>query len=522
MPTLSPARLGVAVGALLAVLAAGVAAMVLFAAGKAGEVDLTTADFVPADAGLYLAFNTDLSSSPWVHAFKLAERLGENDPEGSLRNAVGAGNLDWDDDVAPFLGGNAAIYLKSVDIELLDARGGVVVKCQDCAKALRVLRRESGFEFENREYEGLDYLDGGFLFVTSTKGHLLVAIDEDSLFEMMDLARGEGASLASTADFKRLRDEVSKDFLAFAYASVERLAVAGFIDDPIVRQAFMDAGVGDVAFKPMAMAIAARSGGFETQAASVGEPGTSSPLLEPHVSKFAAMVPANSALFFHTTGVGRTWEAVLKDGRPQIDEAVRESTPYRDLDEALQAVGEQVGLSSIADIMEQLTGETAVAMWFPDGDQEQPEVVLLAEVADPAEAARILRRLAQSAGDGQLTTRRVAGTEVTLFRDDNGDEVGLAVRDSHAILGTAEAVTAVLELKGSGLAGSARYRGAVGGLSAPTGTFGYFDLPLLLRLAEGGLVPELDEAEKALGPAIINIVSDQGLARMLAFVSVPE
>lgn len=518
----TPIRLGAAVGVLLAVVAAGVAAMVLFAAGKASEVDLTTAEFVPADAGLYVAFNTDLSSAPWVNAFKLARRLGEENPEGSLRDAVAEGNLDWDEDVAPFLGGNAAVYVRSVDVAFLDVKGGVVLKCRDCAGAVRVLRRESGLDFEASAHDGVEYLDGGLLFVATARGHLFIAMDEASLFEMLDLAKGKGASLASTADFKHLRDEVSKDFLAFVYASAERLAVAGLFDDAVFRSALEDAGVGDVAFKPVAMAIAARGGGFQVQSASVGDAGTSSPLLAAHTSRFASMVPPETALFFQATNIASAWEAALKGGQSQIDEAIRESTPYQDLDELMAAAGSEVGIGSITDLFAQLGGETAVAIWFPDGDQASAEGALLAEVQDAGEASRLLRALAQSAGGGQVTTRQVAGVEVTVFRNDDGDEAGYAFRGNDVVLGSLTGITAILELKGDSLATTSRFRATLDGLGAPTGTYGYFDLPKLLRLAEGGVVPQLDEVEQALGPAIINFVSDQGLVRMLAFVSVPE
>src|SRR3990170_3758525 len=70
-------------------LVGGVVAMaVVITSGRASGVDLTTANLVPADAGIYLAINTNLSSSQWVSAFDLLEQFGVEDPEEELRDAV--------------------------------------------------------------------------------------------------------------------------------------------------------------------------------------------------------------------------------------------------------------------------------------------------------------------------------------------------------------------------------------------------------------------------------------------------
>ncbi|HMO97037.1 MAG TPA: hypothetical protein PKD27_13040, partial [Tepidiformaceae bacterium] len=66
----------------IAVLGAAVAGAILFTSSRASEVNLTTAQLVPADAGLYFALNTDLSSDQWVATFNLIKKLGNDDPEG--------------------------------------------------------------------------------------------------------------------------------------------------------------------------------------------------------------------------------------------------------------------------------------------------------------------------------------------------------------------------------------------------------------------------------------------------------
>ena len=62
MPTLPSRQNGVFVTLGLLVAAAMLAAVVIVTSGSASTVELTTAQFVPADAAAYVAFNTDLSS----------------------------------------------------------------------------------------------------------------------------------------------------------------------------------------------------------------------------------------------------------------------------------------------------------------------------------------------------------------------------------------------------------------------------------------------------------------------------
>ena len=114
--------IGLAITAGLVAVAAVVGGVILFTSSRASEVNLTTASLVPEDAGIYVALNTDLSSSQWVNTFRLAERLGADDPEGDLKDGADTAGLDWEDDVAPFLGGNAALYVQGFSLDDLNAR----------------------------------------------------------------------------------------------------------------------------------------------------------------------------------------------------------------------------------------------------------------------------------------------------------------------------------------------------------------------------------------------------------------
>ena len=129
MSTLPQRPIGLFITVALAVIGAIVAGVVMLSASSADEVELTTADLVPADAAIYIAFNTDLATSQWLDAFALIERMGQDDPEQQLKDsAEDDGDVDWEEDITPFLGGNASVYLQSFDYEALSVGGAVIIE----------------------------------------------------------------------------------------------------------------------------------------------------------------------------------------------------------------------------------------------------------------------------------------------------------------------------------------------------------------------------------------------------------
>ncbi len=320
--------LGLAITAGLVAIGALVGGAILFTSGKASEVNLTSASLVPDDAGMYFALNTDLTSSQWVNTFHLAERLGQDNPEDELKSGADEAGLDWEDDVAPFLGGDAAVFIRGISISDVNAEGAVILRCKDAKKALDVIDEQAGLG-DDTTYGGFKYYEvmGGFVAVIGD--HLVIAFDEDSMESVIDVKNGDKKSLASVDDFQKLRDELTGNFLGFVYLSTENLIGDFFLDDPVVKAALDSSGTGDLVFKPAAWVIGAKKDGFEFQAASLGDPGPVSPMLAPRDSKLITHVPADAAFFFSTVDIAGTWERISDSARDQIDEAIREEGEYR-------------------------------------------------------------------------------------------------------------------------------------------------------------------------------------------------
>lgn len=523
MSTLPQRNISVYVTLGVAVVGALVAGLVLYTSSQASEVELTSAELVPGNAGIYLALNTDLSSDQWVAAFELARRMGgPEDAEAELRDsAEEEGDVDWEEDVAPFLGGNASVYLKGFDLESYAVQGAVIVKADDAASALDVVLEEAG-GIEGEPYGGATvYIDDATAsYFTRLDDHLVFAMDEDSLREVIDVSNGDGESLADSDQFQQLRDELTGNFLSFVYLNWEQVAGDLAVDDPETRDALEEAGLGDLVLKPAAGVFGAKDDAFEFQAAAVGESGAITPMTEPRESRFASMVPANTAFFVSTAGVAETWQQVTDAAREEIDEAIRAEGEYGSLDEAMRDAGSEVGLESIEELIDLFTGETAIAGWYPTGEEDEQLVALLGEVADEAAARDVLESILETEED--VRTERIGGVDVNVFTDDDGRDAGVLIRDGYLALGDLDALREILEPSGPVLTERDFYNRAVDLMPTELGSYAYFNMADLLRLAEGGVPVELDEAERVLEAMILNIVEQDGVVRFSGVLTVGD
>lgn len=524
MPGILTKPLGAALTIGIAVVGAAVAGAILFTSSRADEVNLTTAQLVPADAGFYFALNTDLSSDQWVSTFNLIEKLGQEDPQGELQEGAEESGIDWENDVAPFLGGNAAIYIRGVDVMNFDFSGSVIFRAHDAERVMEILEEQAGI-WDQHTYEGIEYLELGLDgFAARLDEHVVIAYDEASLFEVMDVHLGKTGSLSGVEEFQQLRDELTKNFIAFAYISSENMLGEFWLDDPVVRAALEESGTGEMVFRPAAWVFGATDAGFEGQAASLGDSDAISPLLQPRESRFANLVPAHSALFFNTTHIAQTWEQVVDGARDQIDDAVAESSggQYTSLDEVLREGGEEIGLESVEEVIALFTGETALAVWFPTGVSEEAEGVLLAET-DVAAARAVIDTVIAEVAVGTPEVREIGGVQVTIAVDEDGEPLAFATKDDYVLIGTPGAVEAVLTLGSEPPLGTInRYRDTVDAMPTSLGSFMYMNVATMLRLEEAGVVPELDDAERVLQGLILNMVDERGVVRASGVLTIGE
>ncbi|HNM78489.1 MAG TPA: DUF3352 domain-containing protein, partial [Tepidiformaceae bacterium] len=358
---------------------------------------------------------------------------------------------------------------------------------------------------------------GGFAAVIGD--HLVIAFDEDSMKAVIDVSKGDKKSLASVSDFQKLRDELTGNFLGFVYLNAGNMAGEFLLNDPVIKAAFDEAGTSDLIFKPAAFVIGAQKDGFEFQEASLGKAGPLAPMLAPRKSTLVKYVPADTGVFFSTVDIAETWEKVMAEARPQIDKAMREQGEYDSLDDAMREAGKELGIDSLEDVIKLLNGETVVAVWFPDGNDDG-EGAVIAEV-DQAKAEALLKKIA-AASKSKPETRKVGNAEMTTFRDADGDDSAYAFLDGNLVLGTSEGVERVLANKEPGLGSLAKYNETVSQMPSGLGTYAYIDLARVLRLAQGGIPADLSKAERALEGLIINGVDERGVVRLSGILTVDK
>ena len=495
LPRRTSTRLAIVVGVALAVAAIVVLSFVLregdVPAPTDGIGDLPTAHLVPEDVALYVGLSTDLDAKSWLGAFALLERLGIEDPLGKVREGLeGEGEVDWDDEIEPFLGGAAVIFLSGFDSEDGEPSGAVIFHARDAgaAEAVILSRRSDGFV--ERNYRDVAYKvmeEGGVLAVIGD--HLIYAVDETTVRAIVGASLGETRSLADSDDFRRLRNALDGEALAFVYVHPGSL-MAEALDTP-PEEAGPDIlsiiGLGDLFSAPMGVVVRSGESAFRVEAVMLGDPGPIVRLLRPRESRFARLVPAETAIFVSTYDIA----GVVDDffGSSGFGQLLRDA-----VDESDGEVGE---IARIEEVLSLLDGEVALAIWTSD-DGELTETVLLAEVDDEDRARELLEEF--------------VGDSLT-----EGETV-LSVEDGIAIIGSRAAIEFVRSPSGPTLAGSERYAATVAELDAPLATFAYIDIWRLIASGEDDF-EGLDLDGDALG-LIVNLVWEDDRVQVEAALSI--
>ena len=101
--------------------------------------------------------------------------------------------------------------------------------------------------------------------------------------------------------------------------------------------------------------------------------------------------------------------------------------------------------------------------------------------------------------------------------------MAFAIKDDYLLIGTPAGVEAVLTLGNEPpLAALNRYRETVDAMPTKLGSFVYMNMASMLRLEEAGVVPELDDAERALQGLILNMVDERGVVRTSGVLTIGE
>jgi Protein of unknown function (DUF3352) len=224
----------IVVGAL--VVGAGVFAVTrtLFAPAEDEAIEM-----VPSDAVLYANFFVRPSNGQkraiesLLEAGGLTPEEAEDDLQSLFDKGLSEIDATFEDDIDPWLGNQAALFLTSFEEE--DPDGAAVIAVTSRGEAedfIDKVREETGAgETEERSYEGVEYMyqesdETAFGFV----GDFLVAGTEDGFKAVVDTSES-GDSLAGTDGFDDVTGRIQDDYLGLIYvdfgAAIESARAAG-------------------------------------------------------------------------------------------------------------------------------------------------------------------------------------------------------------------------------------------------------------------------------------------------------
>jgi hypothetical protein len=487
-------------------------------------------DLVPDDALAYAHLDLDRESAPYQAAEDLATQLPTLAQQTiarltSVLPGPHGGPLDFERDVAPWSGGEAALAIlpagrrSAQEVELLEAadeRGAAEFADSLTTGHSRTVSQD-GVKVQVGPRGVATALVGGFLAI-GTRGGIRQVIDA-----------GNGAdgtrSLADDPSAGSLRNTLSQDRLADLYIADD--GIKGLVAQPGAPFASLAAVVDPGASSGAAAGLLASDDGLELEIRSTLDPARSAkhPGLFSTLPSFspalADSIPSDSLAYVGIGEPGRTIESLVR--------ATSASEPG-----VVAALGKLVeGIKGLADVdlardlLPSLGSEAALAVGPASGHgSKAPVLTFLASDVDVARTAKALAALQtplakalDPSGNPAFEKRRIG--DITAY----GLHVSPTIDFTYALVGSTLVVATdpsgirAVTAKGPRLEGADPFNAATAGLPGEVSALGYLNLGELISLIEqAGLAgspayqafaPELGRLE-ALG------VSIQGSSQQLA------
>ncbi|HET8953271.1 MAG TPA: DUF3352 domain-containing protein [Solirubrobacteraceae bacterium] len=194
---------------------------------------------VPASAGIYADATLRPEGSLREDALAAAGKvLRTSDPEGKIRELVDKAfaesedpELDWEKDVAPWLGEKVAVWVAPASGEE-DFRGAVVAMTKDEEAAQAAIERAvkgSDKTFSTRTYKDVSYQASSDSAAGIVEGFAVFGT-EPEFKKTVDAAKGGG--LASEDRFEKAMDGLEDDRLGSFYVDVRALVDAAARQEP--------------------------------------------------------------------------------------------------------------------------------------------------------------------------------------------------------------------------------------------------------------------------------------------------
>lgn len=494
-PVLRDWRAGVGLLALIV----AVVVLISFGGGSGEDSGPPAADaaaLVPADALAFLHLSTDGDRAAVQRALELSQRLGAESAlrdqlSGLLGGGDGATPVDFDRDVRPWLGAEAALAL--TDEGRGTAGSLLLLSVTDEEGARDYLARTAGPARRGR-YEGTAIASYGNGTVSAFVGGFLAVGQQATVRGAIDRERGaEGArALAEDPDYRRATARLPQERALDAYATVDGvrrllapasglLGLAGtLLDQPGLRATGLSLSAEEHAARVRITTV--------LDARGRTRPATFTPTL-------AGSVPADAIAYLGFPGLERAAPLLLSLGGLGGTGAAGSGAAGLAGDTAalLSQAGRLLaadGVDFARDVLPLFGGEVAIVAVEVDG---APQLALLARVGDAGRAAAGLRRLEPAiarlftpAGGAAPTfsDARAGGVASRRLESGEGFEVDYALsRGTLAVSTSAAALAAVVRPRGA-IDGNPDYKAVIHDSQSELTSIVFFDFSQLLSLFE--------------------------------------
>jgi Protein of unknown function (DUF3352) len=410
-------------------LGAGLAALVLAtaacggsSAAVGGTPGVEAVQLVPADALAFVSANTDLDSQQWRRLDDLTRGLPARDRLVQMvRAALSKEQLNLDRDVRPALGNEVDLAVLGID--------------QGEPEVVALAQPEDELKLEHLASLYDAYGDH---YTVERIGDWSVVADSHDAFAAVRAAE-DGASLADQAGYKAATARLDGDALARVYVDGDAVARLGPKLGALARIAGRPAWA--------AASVTADDDALGIRVAAARTPATPAA----YTPRLLREVPSGAALAVSFRGVGALLSRI--DAEPALAPLANELREY---------LG--VGIPDLAGV---LGGEGVL---YARAAGIFPALALELETQQPAEAAKVLRKVAAQVG-------KKAGSFLTL---------SISTRPGRVVLATSPQAAAALAASGPKLVDDQAFKDARANADVPgkVTAFAYADVPELLPLVQ--------------------------------------
>lgn len=401
-----------------------------------------------------------------------------------LNDALEGDDLSYEQDIEPWLGERAGIYITGFEGDVEDGAAIIETTDEGAAEDFLATAAEGEEGIKEKEYEGVSYRVDDDGFAGGIVEGFLVFGDETAFKETVDASGGE--SLADSEEFSSTIEDAPEESLVDVYVSVEEFAKAVQADLDPETVGFFRSAIGEVSGKTALASLIPDATklelDFSTNATGGVEPGDTTPVFD--------QLPADAWAAIAVPGIGEQL-------RKAVDQAEAAGLPRALLEQQLT----RFNINLESDI---LRWPKDLALFVSGTDLSSLAGALLITSSDPSASQNAVRRLTEfvrfrARGAGVKILEGGVGVEVRDPEELGPKPLQLRAAGDKVVLGYGEQATQqTLQGGGAKLSTSPTFEEATATLGEGIDPTGYVAVGPVLELAESlgaGIDPDYEQAK---------------------------